>query len=298
MLKEMVQVTVWSVVFVAVAALAFAVLPAFLANPCTIALITLSLHELAGRPVSFLRLSVLRMALMRRNQGQWQVGDGREQACLQYVQRKALKGNADAVLSAIDEFAYQKSFLMNVGDTKGKILDDFVRQRQPKISIELGSYIGYSAIRIAKLLPQDGHLYCVELLESNSKIIREMVEHAGLTSKVTVVNGSLSDEGKTISRLIEEYGFRPGVVDLCFIDHDKRYYLSDLKLMMEQQWFREGSVVVADNVLYPGAPEYEKYMKSDEAKAFWMSREFETYLEYQTIIKDKVLVSTYIKKND
>jgi catechol O-methyltransferase len=50
--------------------------------------------------------------------------------------------------------------------------------------------------------------------------------------------------------------------------------------------------VVADNIIYPGAPEYLKYIKSSPD---WDSTTFDTFLEYSTK-KDAVEVSVYKKK--
>ena len=40
-------------------------------------------------------------------------------------------GDVDDVLAAIDEFAYEKSMLINVGDEKGELLDAAVRRARP-----------------------------------------------------------------------------------------------------------------------------------------------------------------------
>jgi catechol O-methyltransferase len=41
-----------------------------------------------------------------------------------------------------------------------------------------------------------------------------------------------------------------------FIDHDKDAYLPDLQRIGAEGWLHPGSVVVADNVRFPGAPAY------------------------------------------
>jgi catechol O-methyltransferase len=51
------------------------------------------------------------------------------------------------------------------------------------------------------------------------------------------------------------HGFAPGVVDFVFIDHAKEAYLPDLERVLERRWLHPGSVVVADNIKFPGAPE-------------------------------------------
>jgi catechol O-methyltransferase len=50
---------------------------------------------------------------------------------------------------------------------------------------------------------------------------------------------------------------------------------------------------VADNVKYPGAPEYRAYLKEQEGTS-WRTTEHRTHLEYQSWIKDLVLESEYL----
>lgn len=252
----------------------------------------LSLHELLGRPVMFLRWSVLRMFLTiyRFKDGFWQVGDSREQRCLDFVRQKSPKGDPAAVLRAIDEFANDSAFLMNVGDVKGKILDAAVVSSSPKVAMELGAYVGYSAIRIGKNLPAGAMLFSVEFFPANAEIARQMVEHAGLSDRVTVITGSIGDGGNTMEALKKQHGFKKGCLDFCFFDHDKDCYLPDLLTMRE--WFHKGSVVVGDNILLPGAPEFRAYFQSEEGVKEWDAVEHSTVLEYQTLFKDIVLVAT------
>jgi catechol O-methyltransferase len=82
-------------------------------------------------------------------------------------------------------------------------------------------------------------------------------------------------------------------VDLVFIDHDKNAYVSDLELILAERWLHAGSVVVADNVRVPGAPEYLRYMRDAEGRA-WRTIEHSAHVEYQSLIPDLVLESESI----
>ncbi len=89
------------------------------------------------------------------------------------------------------------------------------------------------------------------------------------------------------------HGFRPGSVDFVFIDHAKDFYLPDLKLILERRWLHRGSVVVADNIKFPGAPDYHGYMNEQEGK-LWQSKAHKSFVEYQHMIPDVVLESVYM----
>src|SRR4051794_10743939 len=113
--------------------------------------------ELGGKRLPFLRWSFIRMGLgMKTLLTDWQVGDGREDGVLAHVLANATPGSLDAAIEAIDAYAYQQKFLINVGDEKGAILDEVIARVQPKRVLELGAYVGYSALRIARKLPPGG----------------------------------------------------------------------------------------------------------------------------------------------
>lgn len=52
--------------------------------------------------------------------------------------------------------------------------------------------------------------------------------------------------------------------DFIFLDHDKNYYLKDLKLLENLFYLSTNYVVVADNVIFPGAPGYLEYVGYSE----------------------------------
>jgi catechol O-methyltransferase len=252
------------------------------------------LTEIGGRRLPFLRWSFLRMLLgMRRLTTDWQVGDGREEAVLRHVLANTPAGDLDAAIATIDEFAYEQKFLINVGDEKGKLLDAAIQRTSPRLALELGTYVGYGALRMARAMGPDGQLVSVEFLEANADIARQVIDHAGVSDRVTVVHGTIGDGGPTISALENEHGFAQRSLDLAFFDHDKDSYLPDLETIVKRGWLHAGSTVVADNIKMPGAPEYRAHMREREGRD-WRTTEHETHVEYQSLLKDMVLESEYL----
>lgn len=251
-------------------------------------------NDVAGKPVPFLRWSFIRMLLgMRTLTRDWQVGDGREEALAAYVAEHARSGDPDDVIRVIDEFCHQRSFMMNVGDEKGEILDAAVRRAGAKRILELGTYCGYSALRLARASTPDTLVHSVEYSAANAAIARRNLDHAGVSHRVEVVVGSISDGGSTLRHLRTVSGLGPGSVDLVFIDHAKELYLPDLQRIVDEGWLHPGSVVVADNVGFPGAPEYRAFMRSQEG-AGWRTVEHKTHVEYQSTLPDLVLESEFV----
>jgi catechol O-methyltransferase len=250
--------------------------------------------EIGGRRMPFLRWSFVRMAVgMPKLLKEWQVGDGREEALCRYVIGNSRQGDVDEVISTIDRFCYEQSFMINVGDEKGEILDASVRRADPKLVLELGTYCGYSALRIARMMAAEARLVSIEFNPANAAIARRIWSHAGVGDRLTVVVGTLADGGETAARLESEHRFAKGSVDLVFFDHDKNAYLPDLQLIIKREWLHPGSVLVADNVKFPGAPKYRAYMRKAEGSQ-WHTVEHPTHAEYQTLLKDIVMESDYL----
>ena len=245
------------------------------------------------RKIPFLRWSFWRLVFgMKHLTTQWQVGDGREARLAEYVLARARQGDAADVIRVIDEFGYNQSILINVGDEKGRILDAAMSKARPALVLELGTYCGYSALRMAVAAPT-AQIVSIEFNAANAEIARRILDHADVGRRVTIVVGTLGDGGKTIDALRTAHGFGAGSVDLVFIDHAKEAYLPDLRSILGQNWLRPGALVVADNIKFPGAPEYWAYMTENEGKC-WRTIEHETHVEYQSVIKDLVLVSEYL----
>jgi catechol O-methyltransferase len=252
------------------------------------------LLELGGKRLPFLRWSFVRMLLgMKRLTTEWQVGDGREQALAEHVLANSRANDLDDAIRVVDEFCYGRSFMVNVGDEKGEILDAAIRRAAPERLLELGTYCGYSALRTARAMPDDAHLTSLEFNADNAEIARQILEHAGVADRVTVVHGVIGDDGTTVGVLESAHGFGDGSVDFVFLDHAKEAYLPDLKRIEEAGWLHPGSVAVADNVKFPGAPDYRDFMREREGRD-WRTIEHETHVEYQSMIKDLVLESEYL----
>ncbi len=253
-----------------------------------------ALAEIGGKRLPFLRWSVIRLVLgMRKLTTEWQVGDGREEALADYVVQHARPGDVDDAIRVVDEFCYTRSVMINVGDEKGALLDAAVRRVQPHLVLELGTYCGYSALRMARLLPPAGRIVSIEFSEANADVARRILEHAGVADRVTLVVGTLGDGGSTVEALEQRHGVTQGAVDLVFLDHDKDAYLPDLERLLERGWLHPGSVAVADNVRFPGAPAYREFMTREQGRT-WRTTEHSTHLEYQSLIKDLVLESEYL----
>jgi catechol O-methyltransferase len=115
-------------------------------------------------------------------------------------------------------------------------------------------------------------------------IATKIVEYAGLDNHVKILVGNAT---KHISTLKAKYGVQK--IDVLFLDHWKDAYLPDLKLFEESGLLQKGTVIVADNVVFPGAPGYLEYIRA--AKDKYESKFIESNLEYSNDIVDGFEVS-------
>lgn len=160
---------------------------------------------------------------------------------------------------------------MNVGHQKGAIVADIIRREKPQTMIELGGYVGYSALCFAGAL-KSAHdtpampkpkYYSLERNPEFAAVIGSLVDLAGLRDMVEICVGP-SDA--SIRRLHNE-GKLKGGIDLMFLDHYKPAYTTDLKLCEELGLIKPGrTVLAADNVVSPGNPPYLKYVRSSAAE--------------------------------
>lgn len=137
----------------------------------------------------------------------------------------------------------------------------------PRVLVEFGAYVGYSALRWATLLEELNksdpsaavHVYTFELDPANAQIARDFVTAAGRSAQITVFEGP-GDE--SLNKLVEDGTLPKGSVDVVFIDHWEARYKPDLQLCESLGVLRLGSLVVADNTDFPGAPEYLAYVQA------------------------------------
>lgn len=66
----------------------------------------------------------------------------------------------------------------------GCILDSVVSEVNPTSVLELGTYCGYSTVRIARLLPPHAKLITLEFNPDFAAIARQVISWAGVEDKV------------------------------------------------------------------------------------------------------------------
>ena len=203
------------------------------------------------------------------------------QQTLDYVFSNAEKNNPKSILQAIDKFVLESGqFLMNVGPEKGEILREYLLKSEPNNVIELGTFIGYSAVLISSLIGENSKLTSIDSDPHSIEIAKQLVNFAGLNNKVNLMHGSAEE-------IIPKLNFH---ADFVFIDHAKKKYLSDLKLLETEGIIHKNCTVFADNVgIFKD--EMVGYFNHVRNSGKYQSQNFSSKLEYRNNIYDAVEIS-------
>ena len=211
------------------------------------------------------------------------------QSVKSYIFENAKQSDPDSILKAMDDFAKNKRFLMNIGNEKGLLLTEELKKLGKNILIlELGCFCGYSAILMAKNLGNAGKVVSLEVNRTYAKNASEIINFAGLKDKITIIEGS-SD--KIIGTL--RYRF-----DLVLLDHWKNLYKRDLMAIEKRGLLKNGSIIFADNVgkfisaLVGKRGESDNYLDYVRNNNKYQNKNIKTFLEYSKA-EDEVEISTY-----
>jgi predicted O-methyltransferase YrrM len=145
----------------------------------------------------------------------------------------ALTASAKAGLRAI-----------NVAPNQGKFLHLLARIQGARRILEIGTLGGYSAIWLARALPEGGSLVSLEFSPENAAVARASIARAGLDAKVQIITGLALE---SLDALLAE-GVPP--FDFVFIDADKSNNANYLERVLKLS--HPGTVIVADNVVREG----------------------------------------------
>lgn len=129
---------------------------------------------------------------------------------------------------------------MMSGPTVGYFLNNLVAVTGARRVLEVGTFVGYSALMMADALPDDGELITCDVSEEFTAIARKHWARHPAGSKIDLRLGPAVD---TIKSLEPEF-------DLVFIDADKANYPNYYELALSK--LSKRGVIVCDNVLWGG----------------------------------------------
>ncbi len=114
--------------------------------------------------------------------------------------------------------------------------------------------MGYSAVLFSSHTKRPDFQYVsLEISPIFCSMANSVIKRAGLAnfaeSRLGILENHLED-------LKKEFGS----FDLIFLDHSLKHYLPHLKLLEQHGLLHDETYFIADNVKFPGAPDYVEYV--------------------------------------
>ena len=154
----------------------------------------------------------------------------------------------------------------------GKILQEL----NPKTILEIGTAVGYSAIRFSKYLSEDGYIDTIERDSERVKEAKQIIANLNLENKIHIFEG---DALEILPKLNGPY-------DVVFIDAAKGKY--PIFLNEALRMLRNNGIILADNVLYKGyvMSDYNKHKQRTAVRGL---REFLKNLQENKNLSTEIL---------
>ncbi|HEX8638185.1 MAG TPA: O-methyltransferase [Pyrinomonadaceae bacterium] len=126
------------------------------------------------------------------------------------------------------------------GFYQGRVLSFLTKMIQPKTVLEIGTYLGYSALCFAEGLAADGKVITLDVNAETQTSAKSFVEKSEFADRIEFRLGNAKE---IIPQMDETF-------DLVFIDADKENYPNYYRLVFDK--LRRGGYIIADNVLWNG----------------------------------------------
>lgn len=154
----------------------------------------------------------------------------------------------------------------------GKVLEEL----KPNKILEIGTAVGYSAIRFSKFLADNGKIDTIERDEERIAEAKINIKDLQLEEKINIISG---DAVEILPTLNEKY-------DAIFIDAAKGKYPFFLKEAIRM--LSDRGIIIADNILYKGYT-LSDYNKHKQRTAVRGLREYLKELEENENLETKLL---------
>lgn len=148
------------------------------------------------------------------------------------------------VMTALrNETANMPQASMQISPEQGQFMALLIELLGIKEVLEIGTFTGYSALAMARALPEDGRLVACDVSEEWTTIARRYWHEAGVAHKIDLRLGPALETLQALRANGRRF-------DLAFIDADKTNYRNYYEVALEL--LPAGGLVVVDNVLWSG----------------------------------------------
>jgi caffeoyl-CoA O-methyltransferase len=157
------------------------------------------------------------------------------------------------LLKQLREETYKTQELpqMIAGHLQGRFLAMLTRLSGAKRVLEIGTFVGYSALCFAEALPEEGEVITLDSDPGVREITKRVFAKVAYGSKIIL---KIGEALKSIQTL-------PGPFDLVYIDADKENYGHYYDAVFDK--IPSGGIILADNLLWGGRVLDPKEQESD-----------------------------------
>jgi len=131
---------------------------------------------------------------------------------------------------------------MQIAPDQASLLRMLVAAVGARSAVEVGTFTGFSALAIARGLPSDGRLLCLDVSEEWTSIARRAWAKAGVADRIELRIGPAAESLRALPR--------EPLFDFAFIDADKKGYPVYWEEIVRR--LRPGGLIAVDNVLWEG----------------------------------------------
>ena len=156
----------------------------------------------------------------------------------EYLQ--TLVPSRNALLSEMEEYARENGVpIMELTGMESML--QILKIQKPRKILEIGTAIGYSALRMAYTLP-DASILTIERDEERIEKAHHFIDRADMNSRILIIKGDALETENFVST--------EGPFDCIFIDAAKGQYKRFFEIY--EKYLAQGGIIFSDNVLFKG----------------------------------------------
>lgn len=181
-------------------------------------------------------------------------------------------------LSEIEEYAKEKRIPIMMKDGI-EFLCNYIKEHKIKRILEIGSAIGYSAIKMA-LVDKDIKIVTIERDKERYDEAIKNIDYFNLNEQIEIINGDAMDVSVD------------GMYDLIFIDASKGHNIDFFEKY--QNNLDKNGVIITDNLSFHGLVEDERLIETKNQRG--IVRKIKMFIDY--LDNNKEFVTEYVAVGD
>ncbi|XP_073279121.1 cation-dependent phenylpropanoid and flavonoid 8-O-methyltransferase 1-like [Primulina huaijiensis] len=137
--------------------------------------------------------------------------------------------------------------VMGASPDVGQLMALLLKLVNPKKTIEIGVFTGYSLLVTALNIPEDGKIIAIDLDRSTYEMGLPVIQKSGVEHKINYIE---SEALPVLDKLLQE-PVNHGAFEFAFVDADKNNYENYHEKLLKL--LKPGAIVIYDNTLWGGS---------------------------------------------